>query len=229
MLNQKEDFKMKTNQVMTRKMGVFDIYKRTSDSFFDANALLTQWNKTGGNTEKKMVRFLENENTLSFIDALKEDLAAGLCIDKENVSVVKKISARRCKGKNRVDQVWMHPYLFIKFAMWLNPKFEVQVIRFIYDELIKNRHLAGDNYNVLSSAIATLPDADYRQVAIAMQWIVFNRTGRELRQSATQEQLREISDLEHSLAFSINMGLVKTNEQLIMIMRKMYSDKYRKF
>lgn len=123
----------------------------------------------------------------------------------------------------------MHPYLFIKFAMWLNPRFEVQVIKFVYDELIKNRHLAGDNYNVLTSAIATLPDSDYKQVAVAIQWIVFNRTGKNLRQSATQEQLREISEIEHSLAFSINMGFVKNNMELISLLRKMYNDKYRKF
>ena len=220
---------MKTNQIMTRKMGMFDIYQRTSDSFFDANALLTQWNNIEGNATRKMAKFLESENTMSFIGALKEDLADSLCVEKENVTIIKKVNGRRSKTGCRRDQVWMHPYLFIKFAMWLNPKFEVQVIRFIYDELIKNRHMAGDNYNVLTSAIATLPDSDYRQVAIAMQWIVFNTTGKELRQTATQEQLREIYELEHSLAFSINMGFVKTNEQLIMLMRKMYSDKYRKF
>ncbi|WP_297644192.1 hypothetical protein [uncultured Bacteroides sp.] len=28
----------------------------------------------------------------------------------------------------------MNPLLFIKFAMWITPTFEVKVLRFVYDE-----------------------------------------------------------------------------------------------
>lgn len=113
--------------------------------------------------------------------------------------------------------------------MWINPSFKLQVVKFVYDELIKNRHLAGDNYNVLTSAIAKLPDADYREVAKSIQWIVFNMTGKNLRQSATQERLKEISEIEHSLAFSIDMGLVKDHFSLMNLLREMYNKKYIKF
>lgn len=132
------------------------------------------------------------------------------------------------RGKNG-SGTWMHPILFIKFAMYINPRFEYQVIKFVYDELIKNRHLAGDNYNILTAAIAKLPNADYKEVAKAIQWIVFNMTGKNLRQSATQEQLKEISEIEHSLAFSIDMGLVKDQFSLMNLLREMYNKKYRKF
>lgn len=220
---------MKTNQIMRRPMGQFEVQQRTQDSYFDANALLSQWNSVKGNPQRAMSRFFESENVKSFIEALEDDLSQNAEMQYGDIQVVREIKGRNtAKGKTK-DQVWMHPYLFIKFAMWLNPRFEVQVIKFVYDELIKNRHLAGDNYNVLTSAIATLPDSEYKQVAVAIQWIVFNRTGKNLRQSATQEQLREISEIEHSLAFSINMGFVKNNMELISLLRKMYNDKYRKF
>lgn len=220
---------MKTNQIMKRPMGQFEVQQRTQDSYFDANALLSQWNSVKGNPQRAMSRFFESENVKSFIEALEDDLSQNAEMQYGDIQVVREIKGRNtAKGKTK-DQVWMHPYLFIKFAMWLNPRFEVQVIKFVYDELIKNRHLAGDNYNVLTSAIATLPDSDYKQVAVAIQWIVFNRTGKNLRQSATQEQLMEISEIEHSLAFSINMGFVKNNMELISLLRKMYNDKYSKF
>lgn len=220
---------MKTNQIMRHPMGQFEVQQRTQDSYFDANALLSQWNSVKGNPQRAMSRFFESENVKSFIEALEDDLSQNAEMQYGDIQVVREIKGRNtAKGKTK-DQVWMHPYLFIKFAMWLNPRFEVQVIKFVYDELIKNRHLAGDNYNVLTSAIATLPDSEYKQVAVAIQWIVFNRTGKNLRQSATQEQLREISEIEHSLAFSINMGFVKNNMELISLLRKMYNDKYRKF
>ncbi len=35
---------MKTNQILTRKMGSFDVKQRTKDSMFNATALLEQWN-----------------------------------------------------------------------------------------------------------------------------------------------------------------------------------------
>lgn len=220
---------MKSNQIMKRPMGQFEVLQRTCDSYFDGNALLSQWNSVSGNSTRRIAKFFNEEGVKSFIEALKEDLSQSAKRYDAEIQVVKEIKGRNTTRGRTKDQVWMHPYLFIKFAMWLNPKFEVQVIKFVYDELIKNRHLAGDNYNVLTSAIATLPDSDYKQVATAIQWIVFNRTGKNLRQQATQEQLREISEIEHSLAFSINMGMIKNNQQLIELLRKMWYKKYQKF
>ena len=40
--------------------------------------------------------------------------------------------------------------------MWLNPKFKVQVLKFVYDELIKQRHDAGDNYALFTKAFAKI-------------------------------------------------------------------------
>lgn len=220
---------MKSNQIMKRPMGQFEVLQRTCDSYFDGNALLSQWNAVSGNSTRRIAKFFNEEGVKSFIEALKEDLSQSAKRYDAEIQVVKEIKGRNTTSGRTKDQVWMHPYLFIKFAMWLNPKFEVQVIKFVYDELIKNRHLAGDNYNVLTSAIATLPDSDYKQVATAIQWIVFNRTGKNLRQQATQDQLREISEIEHSLAFSINMGMIKNNQQLIELLRKMWYKKYQKF
>lgn len=214
---------------MKRPMGQFEVLQRTCDSYFDGNALLSQWNAVSGNSTRRIAKFFNEEGVKSFIEALKEDLSQSAERYDAEIQVVKEIKGRNTTRGRTKDQVWMHPYLFIKFAMWLNPKFEVQVIKFVYDELIKNRHLAGDNYNVLTSAIATLPDSDYKQVATAIQWIVFNRTGKNLRQQATQDQLREISEIEHSLAFSINMGMIKNNQQLIELLRKMWYKKYQKF
>ena len=59
--------------------------------------------------------------------------------------------------------------------MWINPKFEVQVIKFVYDQLIKFPHVAGDNYNVLTSALKNLKNAEYPKVAQVLNYIVFGR------------------------------------------------------
>lgn len=214
---------MKTNQLMKRPMGQFEVIQRTSDGFFDGAYLLYQWKRTNPKCKDTVKDFIEQTKVQSFLSELEKEMgdnAQPQKWDMANLQSVILVKGRNTKNGRTKDQVWMHPYLFIKFAMWINPKFELQVIKFVYDELIKNRHLAGDNYNVLTSAIATLPNADYREIANAINWIVFNRIGKNLRQSATQEELKELSDVEHSVAFAINMGFVKDNQQLIMLLRK---------
>lgn len=210
-------------------MGQFEVLQRTSDSYFDANALLYQWNKIQSNPRRKLSEYLKSPKTIEFINAIEEDLSPCRESDMANFKAVKEIKGRNTKNGRTKDQTWIHPFLFIDLCMWINPSFKLQVVKFVYDELIKNRHLAGDNYNVLTAALATLPDIDYRQIAMAIQWIVFNKTGKNLRQSATQEQLHEISEIEHSLAFSINMGMINNNQELITLLRKMYNKKYQKF
>ena len=49
----------------------------------------------------------------------------------------------------------MHPYLFVKFAMWLSPEFELAIIKWVYDNLIETRNQAGDYYKEMTDAIQT--------------------------------------------------------------------------
>lgn len=60
----------------------------------------------------------------------------------------------------------MHPILFVKFAMWLNPRFEVQVIKFVYDQMLKYRNDAGDAYKELCAAISKIVSNKFMHVAM---------------------------------------------------------------
>lgn len=213
--------------IMVRKMGSFNVLQRTSDCYFDANNLLLQWNKK--NTERQMIRFLNSDKTKEFISEIKireAKMHNGSMADNEPLI---KIKGKNTNAGKTPDRVWMSPLLFIDFAMWINPTFKYDVLRFVYDQLIEFRHEAGDNYNVLTTSIAKLIDADYVQVAKAIQWIVFNRTGKDLRQQATQTELKEISDIERKISFMIDMNFVNNNAELIIALRKMYNTKYSKF
>jgi hypothetical protein len=213
---------MKQNVVMIRKMGNFDVSQRTVDGMFDATALAKQWNKKH-NTKKETFDFLKLDNTKEFIDALIEDENSENLIPR-NIGFKTHVIL-----KGKYGGTWMTPLLFIKFSMWLNPRFEVQVLKFVYDELIKQRNDAGDNYISLSASGIKLNGYDFREVAIAMQWIVFNKKGKNLRQSATQDELKELNDLQGKLAFLIDNNYITTYNQLLADMRIMYNKKYRKF
>ena len=107
--------------------------------------------------------------------------------------------------------------------------FKYDVLNFVYDQLIEFRHEAGDNYNILTEAVAKLKNVNYSEIATAMQWIVFNKRGKDLRQSASQKELKEMAELEKKVAFMIDMGFVIDQTQLMLALRKIYNDKYRKF
>lgn len=202
---------------MIRKMGAFDVNQRTKDNMFNANSLLKQWN-LANNSKKELKDYFDNKSTQEFIEVLKED-------ESTIGGIVPMIKSRANKGDNA--GTWMHPYLFIDFSMWINPKFKFDVIKFVYDELIKYRNDAGDKYVLLSASIKKLDIQKYSEIAIALQWIVYRETGKNLRQKATVKQLEELSRLQINFAWAIDMGYITTHAQLMKEMKKEYQNKYR--
>lgn len=217
---------MKTNQIMTRPMGNFHVDQRTKDGMFNATGLLKQWNlhtQNSGYVKKDLDDFFSNKNVEEFLEALMEE---------------EKITSRNfvyVKSKARSDRgggTWMHPILFIKFAMWLNPRFEVQVIKFVYDQMLKYRNDAGDAYKELSSAINSIVPNTFmpqamRKVGEALNYVVFNEHESMLRnKKGSEESMRELFELERRLAENINDGLIRDFEQVISFLRKRYSNKY---
>lgn len=204
---------MKTSVNMVRTMGSFEVIQRTKDGMFNATTLLKQWNQLSGQG-KKLDNFFENISTKEFIEAIQEEEV----LHTRNSVYVK---SRASRGANA--GTWMHPLLFIDFAMWINPRFKYQVIKFVHDQLIQYRHEAGNRYKVLTNAAAQLPGVNYRRIANGLNWIVFGRhESGTLRQSATKEQLNTLAEVQSKLAFAIDMGYIKTFEELITEMKKMY-------
>lgn len=213
---------MKTSVNMIRKIGEFEISQRTKDGYFDANILLRKWNKNKDNPERAMSRFLESPKTKEFITELSQDA-------NMQHGVIQQVKGRNTKHGKTLDQTWMHPFLFIDFAMWINPKFKLKVIEFVYDQLIEYRHNAGDMYVGLTNALAKFKDVNYSQVAKGLNWIVFDKHEKGIRQTATQEKLKELTDLQKTLAFAIDMNYIKSYNSLISEMKRLYHMRNNKF
>lgn len=197
---------------MIRRIGQFEVYQRTKDGYFSATKLASHWNKAN-NERKETSAFLSKDSTKEFIKALE--------IDIQGISYVK---SRASRGDN--SGTWMHPLLFIDFAMWINPKFKLEVLKFVSDQLIEFRHGAGDNYRELSSAVQRFDGINYPNMARALNYIVFGKHDKELRQTATEQQLQQLQDLQKNLAFSVNTGLIRSFDELIEHMRKIWSIKW---
>jgi hypothetical protein len=218
---------MKTNVVMVRKMQDFDVKQRTSDGMFNSTDLMNQWNNKH-NMQKNINHFFELSGTNEFIEVLEMEELNNIRNNErpESQAFIKSKCKTNKDGSKLPGEVWMHPILFIKFAMWLNPRFEYFVIKFVYDELIKFRHYAGDNYIGLTSSISHFENVDYGKLATGLNYIVFGEHFNGIRQQATTEQLRELNALQQQLAFSVRMGYIRTSDQLINEMRRIYDMKY---
>lgn len=212
---------------MIRTIGDYLVVQRTSDGYFDGMELLRQWNSKEENPKRQMSKFLEQEQTKEFIKALVEDeshVANNLHGDNQ---VFTKIKGRITKNGKTPDKVWMNPLLFIKFAMWINPTFEVKVLRFVYDEMIKYRNDAGDAYKELSSSVSKIvPKAFMRdamkKIAEALNWIIFNNHESMIRNKGDEEKLRNLFQLERKVSDPIEDGFITDYNSLIGYLRKLY-------
>lgn len=204
---------------MIRPMGEFKVEQRTVDGFFNATELLKQWNLHNG-TKKELKHYFENQSANELINTI---------IERENLNS-RKSAYLSSRGKN--GGTWMHPILFIDFAMWINPSFKYDVIKFVYDEMIKFRNLAGDAYPSMCRAVRSImPEPIFREkvkdLAKSLNIIVYGKHETEMRNKIGDEsKIREMYELERQIAQWINIGLVGNYKQLKAALNKLYYQKY---
>ena len=193
---------MKTNQIMIRDDNRF--VQRTKDGYFNATVLLNNWNFKNFNKKKDITKYKRNKGTLEFIEQLK-----GEGIEKPYIS--------SNKG------TWMHPKLFIDFAMWLSVEFKSIVIDYVLDGLIKTRNDAGDYYNEMTAVILDVYVSYYNRKPPAYVYINEARLVKSLvtdpdkpRNEMTEQELSNITQLQkfNSLLLKKRIGKVARIKQL---------------
>ena len=222
------------NFELVRKLGDFDVVQRTKDGMFNATELMKQWKQTTGQ-EKRIQDFLDNQQTKEFIETLAEDLVnqqlpkyakKGDLESVENKDVAKHII---CTTKGRYGATWMHPLLFVKYAMWYNPKFELQVLKFVADKLIQFRNDVADSYKEWCAGLAmlgaTTPE-DFSRIQKCMNYAVFNRHSDGIRDTATPEQLDKMRQLEQQIMLMTEFGYIKNLADVRTYLRKVWEKDY---
>lgn len=142
------------------------------------------------------------------------------------VKVMKKYGAYKTSGARENKHTSCNPYIWMLIAMELNPELYATVVLWLGDNLITNRIEAGDKYNDLCRAASKFKDVDYAQMGRALNYVVFNQHEKMLRNKATQEELKEIDNIQKSLAFAIDMGYINSFSGLIGEFRKLWQKKW---
>lgn len=224
---------MKTNQEMMRPMGNFNVIQRTSDGYFNATHLLKQWNENAKSKsvnstdlkERRLDAFWDSTNLNQLMSEIAEN---ELDFKSQNFGDLKNALSKTCRGKKN-GGTWMHPILFIKFAMYLSPRFEYHVLKFVADEMIHYRNEAGNAYIELGSAVQKIVPKDFmpkamKKVGEALNWVIFNQHEKMIRNKQGEEsKQRELWQLEKKVADLINEGFITNFDNLIAYLRKQYS------
>lgn len=158
-------------------------FQRTDDGFLNATALINEYNSTVKGSEAKDIQFYRrNKSTSEYVKFLEE---------KYNVRPI--VASR--KG------TWMHPHLFIDFAMWISVEFKDMAIKWILDGLIQERNDAGDYANQLK---ATIIERYYEFHGCKPSPMIYQNefkmikecAGFEERNTATEQQLKALNTLQ---------------------------------
>ena len=144
------------------------------------------------------------------------------------VRVMKKYGAYKTIGRGENRTTMCEKYIWIMLALELNPEIYAKVVCWIGDSLIINRIEAGDKYNDLCRACSKFKDVDYRIIAKCLNYIIFNVHETLIRNKATQLELKELDDLQRSLAFSVDMGYINSFDDLHNTMKKLWHNKWKK-
>ena len=224
---------MKTSVIMYRDLNGVQRRQDSKTQFFNANDLLNLYNQNG-KEEKRIQRFLDNASTNEFISALIQDilqnnqnsgeLTNGSNKTKEHPLTELAIYSKR--GKN--GGTWLHPYLFMDFAMWLSPEFKLTCIKWMYDNLIKYRNECGDSFKEVNQALFDRkPNSAhwvYANEASMLNKLVFGTTETKKRNGATEDQLQLLKSLQTADEKLIRQGLdyfdrLKKLEEIKMVLR----------
>lgn len=146
---------MKTMQLIKRDFLGHSINQRSDNKFFNATDLLSLYNDTTG-SNKRFKDFWENNQTKEFIEALLNELNTNGDNSAHFETSIKSIFVETdvfISTRGRNGSTFMHPYLFIEFAAWLNADFRVKLYKWIYDNLIDFRNQAGDYYKEMCHVI----------------------------------------------------------------------------
>ena len=101
---------MRSNKIMKRQMGEYDVLQRTKDSYFDGNALLQQWKQMHPKCKDSMKDFFEQKKVKEFINCLVSDLSNNSIPQKRGMGIndVVKYDKGVHTSKGRTpDKLWM--------------------------------------------------------------------------------------------------------------------------
>jgi len=151
-------------------------------------------------------------------DLIKCDMSEFMKMVEEHtlITVLKGLGVYKTTGRGENKQVMAHPYVWMSIAIELNYILYGKVIKWLTDTLVFDRIEAGSEYMPMNAAIKTIISTpNYPLVAKTINTKVFGQHQTGMRNMASAKELRKIADIEKFVINAINMGWVRTEEEVV--------------
>ncbi len=176
----------------------------------------------GKNNSERIYYLLEKQDIIKLeISSFIEEY------QKSPAKTLKRYNSYKTTGARHTKTTWVNPYIWVLVAMEMNPMLYAETVTWLTDKLILDRIEAGNFYKEFGKAVYDW-SPNYPRLAKGLNYIVFGKHETGIRNKASQKELTKLVDVQKTLAFSINMGFIKSEEQLIDVMTKMYKEKLLK-
>lgn len=132
---------MVTTQIIERPFYDGVVQQNHKTGFFNTQQIIelgNRYRKSTGLSPVRLDSYLSSNKTKEFIKQILEE---------ESITLVMETKRGRYGG------TWMHPLLFIDFAMYISPSFKYTALTWLTDNLLKNRDESGDNYKRMVHAL----------------------------------------------------------------------------
>lgn len=228
---------MKTNVVLESKdrdlFGI-TIKQETKTGFLSVSELQKAYEKARwqyGWSEMNIASLMQSKKMIERLfyilkekDFIKVELSIFIeMCEKEGITkVLKGLGVWKTTGKGNTRVVMCDPYIWISIALELNPIIYAKVIGFITDSLIFDRIEAGSEFKPMNNAIKSIiPNPEYPKYAIAINKKVFGTHLSGMRNLATAQELKKITKIEQFITNAIEMGMIRTDEQILKTIQNM--------
>ena len=143
-------------------------------------------------------------------------------VDKEGIAkVLKKLGVYKTTGARENKTTFADMYVWLLLALELNPILKASVIVWFGDTLLIDRIEAGDEFRPMNNAIkGIVPNPNYSKYSIAINERVFGKHFTGMRNLASAQELRKITKIEQFISQGINMGMIRTDEQIMYAIAK---------
>jgi hypothetical protein len=138
-------------------------------------------------------------------------------VENEGIAkVLKGLGVYKTTGARQTKATYANPYIWVLLAMELNPMIYAKVVMWLTDSLIFDRIEAGDEYRPMNAAICKIiTNPDFKKYPKAINNRVFGKHLTGMRDLASASELKKITKIEQFVANGINIGMIKTDEQIM--------------
>ena len=208
---------------MSRDFEGSKVRQLSKSGFMCATDITEIYNKSRvkqGKANKEMKDYFTNKSTNEFIIALCKELNLLENSKGDKCPVWSPESLKIVKRGKDNKGTWLHPYLFIDYAMWLAAEFRAKVVIWVGDNLLHYRNASGDAFKECNNALDKRFDVGrkfwvYANVAQFVAEQVLGSKDKDQWNLATQEQLTHRKELTQKIATIAEYGSFKSVDDLL--------------